>query len=591
MSTSLHNPWDKGPSVGRVLWIAAAFIACAYAPMLYVFFQQLWWQPQYQFFPFVIGAFGWLLWTRWQEAEPADAGAPPRWPAFALTVAAWFMLLAAALLYNPWASMASLILLVASACLLLARRRHVTYLWGIWALLWLMLPVPLGYEGQFIAKLQLWSSQLSSFVLDRVGVPHIMAGNTLHLSGRQLFVDEACSGIISVKSLIACGVIYGVWRNRSPLHVVALAMAGVLWAILMNVGRIASIAMALHFFNLDWTEGAPHEILSLVVFVVAFGMLISTDVLLEGCTAPIVPRWGQKFGGDLTYGRRLAEWWERLVAWGDPLRYEPEANFADDDGAPAAKGRSRLWLGATAFGILAAFQWALLGWAWAHPAVPTNGVAHAEQLEASSLPNDLAELRQVDFSATQRDRQDIFGEFSRTYRYGDANGQSYLVSCDFPFSQGWHELTVCYSGVGWEVVKRDWASIADDRGEDWTAVEVDLKKSDGSSAFVTWTMFDEFGEPVAPPAGALRDQVWRLLVRRNPLMPTRQMFQVQVFVSLSDATADEQKATARKMLQQACERLRREVLSPSAANATAATRADGKSAEPLPGASEAAAAR
>jgi hypothetical protein len=95
--------------------------------------------------------------------------------------------------------------------------------------------------------------------------------------------------------------------------------------------------------------------------------------------------------------------------------------------------------------------------------------------------------------------------------------------------------------------------------EPWTIVEAELAKPDGTSGLVAWTMFDENGEPVSPPAGALRDQVWRLLVRRSPLVPTRQMFQVQVFIQSVGKIGDEQREAARKMLLEAREDLRRKI--------------------------------
>ncbi|MBX3426161.1 MAG: exosortase U [Pirellulales bacterium] len=576
--------WNADPAEGRivprtVLIAAAVAVAAAYAPMLAAFFQQLWSSPQSQYFPFVFAAFGGLLYVRWQEADPAPApGADrPVRASRALTALAWASLAGAGLLYNPWASMASLIVLAAAGLALVGRYRRVTYLWGIWLLLWLVLPLPLGLEQQLVAKLQLASSRLSSFILDLVGVAHLMDGNTLLLAGRELFVDEACSGIVSVKSLIACAVIYGVWRNRPPLHLAALAAAGVLWAMLMNSIRISLIAGALHYFDVDWTKGAPHEILSLGVFVVAFGALISTEFLLAAGLAPVLSAWNQQTGVPLRFGRWPAAVWDAIVRWGDPLRTnrKPPA----DDVAPVAAAASavpagvlRLLRTATiAFGALAVAQFGFLAWAWFNPTTAHAHVASATTLAESSLPEQLAGTARVGFEETKRERGDvIFGEFSRTYQYQGPSGERYVVSCDFPFSQGWHELTICYSGAGWEVARRDWSTeeIGD---QTWTAVEVDLAKPDGARAFVSWSMFDEFGEPVSPPMGAIRDQLWRLLVRRHPLAPSRQMFQVQVLVAAPGELADETKQIARRLLHEARTHLLRQVIQGSPATAESAS--------------------
>jgi hypothetical protein len=92
----------------------------------------------------------------------------------------------------------------------------------------------------------------------------------------------------------------------------------------------------------------------------------------------------------------------------------------------------------------------------------------------------------------------------------------------------------------------------------WT--KAGLERDDGARGYVVWSMFDEAGEPVSPPLGALRDQLWRLLVRRSPLLPTRQMFQTQVFVSAPGEIPAEHKEAARRLLTAARDELRAKIV-------------------------------
>lgn len=544
--------------------LAIATVSLAYAFLLKVFFEQQLERPQSQFFPFVILAFVGLFWVRWKEAPASQVAAPQRTPLLAVCLAAiaWLTLALAVAVYNPWLSLASFNLLLAAIGVIISRRRKVTYLWGLWAMLWVMLPLPLGLDQQLISKLQLISSKLSSYLLDVFGVDHLMSGNMLLLPDKKLFVDDACSGIVSVMSIVACGVIYGVSRNRPPLHIVGLATCGVFWAMLMNVVRITTIALVYDWYGIDWTTGAPHEILSLAVFLVTFGALLSTDLALVAMFAPIEKAWNAAAAKEIAFGGLLARWWDRLVQWGSPLRDAP----APDDSEPLSPQpppRITRFAGglSVTFGILAAGQIALLFWAYAHPPQGAAAVAEAQRMDRGSLPPSLAGVRQADFKAEKRERDDIFGEFSRTYAFRDKDEQPYTISCDFPFSQGWHELTVCYTGAGWEVAQRKTAEASGgDGAEPWTIVEAELTRSDGARGFVAWAMFDENGEPVSPPIGAVRDQLWRLFVRRSPLAPTRQMFQVQVFVQGAGPLGDEERATARKLLIESREQFRREIM-------------------------------
>src|SRR5262245_65288375 len=77
-------------------WLSAASIALvvAYAPLLWMFFRQQWQKPHYQFFPFVIGAFVWLLWQRYHQGSPRrEETWAPRWLDRAVLVVAATLLL------------------------------------------------------------------------------------------------------------------------------------------------------------------------------------------------------------------------------------------------------------------------------------------------------------------------------------------------------------------------------------------------------------------------------------------------------------------------------------------------------------------
>jgi exosortase len=568
---------------------ALIVVALAYAPMLYLFFEQQWSRPQSQFFPFVIAAFGVMFWLRWRDSEARDArseardaeggeNAGPSWAAIGLGALAWMTLVLGVAMYNPWLSAVSALLAVGAVCVMVSRRRRVPFLWGLWAMLWLMIPLPLGMDQRLVFQLQLVSSRLSSQVLDVLGVSHLMSGNLLLLPDKQLFVDEACSGIVSVMSIVACAVIYGVWRNRPPLFIVVLAICGVFWAVIMNTVRISAIAAVHQWWGVDWSAGAPHEILSLVIFLATFGALLSTERLLTGLLAPVETPYALYAGGELAYGGWIARAWDWANTVGAPEADEADQPPSNEPVRPAPRrlapvpppdGSAEQLLGMTkalvtasaAFGLLAAGQFGMMAWAATHPVTAVPGVKRAVELAESSLPETLGGLKRTKFDTTHRERDDIFGEFSRTYVYSDEAGAAHQVSCDFPFSQGWHELTICYGGAGWRVAKRTTnATPTADAGGAWTMAEAELERDDGARGFVVWSMFDENGEPVSPPLGALRDQIWRLLVRRSPYVPTRQMFQVQVFVTDDGELAEERKEAARRLLGEVRERLRGEIV-------------------------------
>ncbi|HEY4232292.1 MAG TPA: exosortase/archaeosortase family protein, partial [Lacipirellulaceae bacterium] len=277
------------PIAGYRLGVWGAILLFAYGPLLWIFFSQQWEKPHYQYFPFVIAAFAWLLWDHYNNGTARPFGArQPNWTDIALPQGAGVLLLGAIVLHSPWCAVISLIVFLAAICRAISRARGVTNLWGIWFLLWMIVPLPFSFDQRLTKALQLASSRLSSYVLDWFGIYHLMEGNTLWLQSKPLFVDEACSGIISMLSIVACAVVYAVVKNRTPLHAILLAAVGIGWAAIMNVARISVIALALEWWGIDWSAGASHEMISLVLFLLTFLALLSMDQVLLVCLAPVI---------------------------------------------------------------------------------------------------------------------------------------------------------------------------------------------------------------------------------------------------------------------------------------------------------------
>ena len=274
-------------SAGRTLppWPILTILAAsvlAVGPLLAVHFRQMWARPQYQYFPFVLACVAWLLWSRWSASrgsQPARTSTSYR-AEIALGAVALLALVVAVFLYNPWLAAAAAVAGSGVGLLMACRIRPIDGAVGIWILLWLCLPLPFSLGANFTGWLQLLSSRASSQILDLLGVNHLMSGNVLQLPDREFFVDEACSGIISVMSVVACSAMFAIWLRRPLAHALMLIVTGVGWAVVMNIARISTIAIAASQFGLDLSVGAAHEVLGLIVFLLTFIAVVSTDRLL-----------------------------------------------------------------------------------------------------------------------------------------------------------------------------------------------------------------------------------------------------------------------------------------------------------------------
>ncbi len=164
--------------------------------------------------------------------------------------------------FSPWLAMIAFVIYAFGVTCFIWQNWIIDGLWGIWFLLVLLVPPPLDRDQMFIESLQLFSSRFTSVMLDGFGVLHVMDGNVLSFPDRQLFVDDACSGIVSLISVVYCIALFCVWKRRRVWHSVGLVAAGVGWTILMNSIRLLTIGLAWSWIGVDLADGVPHLILA-----------------------------------------------------------------------------------------------------------------------------------------------------------------------------------------------------------------------------------------------------------------------------------------------------------------------------------------
>jgi exosortase len=129
--------------------------------------------------------------------------------------------------------------------------------------------------------LQNVAAQNAKWVLDLIGVPVFLDGNIIHLSHATLGVTEACSGIRSLISLITLAVVWahlsfkGVWAK---LVLIASALP---ITIIANSARVIATAIVAQWFGMEYAEGFYHGFAGWLIFLVAFGGLLSVHGLIR----------------------------------------------------------------------------------------------------------------------------------------------------------------------------------------------------------------------------------------------------------------------------------------------------------------------
>ena len=563
-------------SSNTVGWVVVAFcVLAAYAWPVYRFFAFESQAPEYQSFPFIIAAIAALAYFRFRDSAPRISPEPSELkksnsvsgrvsrglhhPIFyrGLGIFSSLVCMLGVLVGSPWIVMISLFWLAAAVLLAITKLEKVPGIWAVWVLLFLLLPLPLNLDSQLTTTLQLLSSWLSSQILEAIGVLHLLRGNTLQLSSKELFVDEACSGIVSLITIISAIAIYCVWLRRSLVHTLAMLTIGIAWTTLMNTMRIVSIAAALDWWGLDWSEGWQHTLLAIVLFIISLGVLKAIDYFLNEFFRPIDAGWRLEDKTDRTIGRRLMVFWDRWLANSE----SPDYAFDTGRSASSSRGsafkseklkanntidtprRKSLWMDKP----IALLSWPVLGILLVagimQPFIVKKGLV--AKLDEATLPTALAlneadnpaksldRLKLVNFESAEREAFNIFGQFSRIWTYQDDVGRSYILSFDFLFGPEWHELATCYRGSGWTISDYKVEPLSE-RAEDmaWPTNQMSLERTGGpSTGLVLFNGFDTQGEPVLRNVSLSRWDVLALVKQKLSEHPIGSYYQLQVLTT------------------------------------------------------------
>ena len=521
-------------------------LALACAPWLVMHFGRMMAAPHYQFVAIVpLGALA-LAWRDRQGLGQLTPGAVRTTQL--LAGAAWLLLLAAGFFSSGLMGLVATLVTLLAAAWALGGAVLLRAMLPAWLFLWLLFPLPLGYDLKLISKLQSLVSWETSRVLDLLGVIHVMAGNVIEVPGRRLLVEDACSGIHSLFAVLTCTVFFVLWNRCSLPRSLYLILAAGFWVLLANAVRVVTIAVAFTRWGADLSTGWQHEALGWVLFALTLGLLWSSDGLY------------------LFFATR---------------RQEEEAPAAP----PAAPTRLPAWatLGLApapaiaAFGLLAALQAALL-WPDRASVLQSNSTSPMEgkmkSLAADSMPETIGPWRRGAFTtALSKILEDRIGISSRVWTY-QTGAVSANVSADF-FFPGWHDLRICYGSQGWVMQPARIYQEQGPNGADGAFFTVAMDKPLERFGYLWFGLVRDDGQLWPPPpedklieavgarSGAAYRQLWARL-RGDAAAPANNLgpfdnapaVQVQVFIESYAPLSEKELAEGQSLFLQARELFR-----------------------------------
>ena len=530
----------------RFGWIVAAACILAVAPLFCAELYVLANSSMYQFFPLVYAFAGYVGWNRWVKAEGSVGHRAGRrwWPEFLCLGIAYLCLTVHAGLFGPWLGGAAGFATMAAGIFAISRLRRIQ-LWDLWGVIVISSRLPLDLNGKLASTLQSVSSQLSSLVLDGFGIAHFLAGNIVQLSTGDLLVAEACSGVISIMSIIACSAILAIWHDRPWLHTLLLVASGVVYAMLMNVVRIVTIATARAILDIDLSHGWVHEMLGVLVFLVTFSCLIATDYLLLG-----IFDLNPDFVGDPTQDAMLIS---RLKKLADFRLYPSPPRISQPSSSSKQVHyripRIRFTMVALLGVLLGLYHSFALYVTYSQTLFDSSGiVAMAKDIESKRVAAAVAPWTIVgDEGLITREVMSELAPFSKSYTLQHPTSDARVtLSFDFPFFRTWHDVCECYVSGGWSQnqrrVCRDTAPAELPNCEYFVA---DFSSPTQGFGHLVFANLNQDGRLVAPPSDisefgfGLDTVISKFQRSRQISLNPNKLFQVQVFSTESKPQSKE----------------------------------------------------
>jgi len=425
--------------------------------------------PHHEFFPILV--FGMVFLVRHRLMSMDDPTATPGKPFLAglLALASLPCLFVGYVMPQPALMCAGTVLAFSMVLYALGGWRLWRRVVPVFALLALITPPPAELDHLLTLKLQQLSVVIASRVLDMFKIFHVVNTNTLEVDGQRFLVEEACSGIQSLFSILAFALFYAIWNERGLFRTFLLLCGALIFDLSLNVFRICLGVVAKITGDINLLDGWPHEMLGIIVFVMGLGLTLSWDVVMEELSvSKLLPlAWlGKRF-------RRLKPGKSRSKSRSSASSRRESA----EPSLAATSGGSFGPLKKASIGILAA--WALLvvpmtalsalqlpRYLQGGPAIDDDTVTRALETRGEDRLKLLEELTRKSRSSftppakigdwtllpegtKSSERTMSFGSKSESFIY--FNGLlTVQFSIDYPF-YGFHDLNICYDVGGWQV--------------------------------------------------------------------------------------------------------------------------------------------
>lgn len=274
-------------------WPVLLGLLVLYVPTYWMLAHGIWNSEEQAHGPIVLIVTLFLIWQQ-RALFLADVGTPPT---RGQTAIGWTLLVIGLLVYALGRSQDILIFEIGSqipvilgVLLITLGAKAARALWFALLFLVFMIPLPGFIVDAATGPLKQYISIIAEQVLYAAGYPIARSGVMLTVGPYQLLVADACSGLHSMFSLSAMGLLYLYLMQRSSVTRNLIIMAAILpIAFVANVVRVMVLVLVTYHLGDEAGQGFLHGFAGIMLFIIGLLFLFVLDWVL-GFIFPDRPR-------------------------------------------------------------------------------------------------------------------------------------------------------------------------------------------------------------------------------------------------------------------------------------------------------------
>lgn len=265
-------------------WPIVLGLLILYLPTYWMLAHSLWTTDDYAHGPIVLLVTLYLIWQQRDIFINIDV----RKPARGESALGWVVLMLGLFMYALGRSQSILILEIGSQIPVILGSLIITLglpvarrLWFALFFLLFMIPLPGFLVDTVTGPLKQYISVIAEQVLYAVGYPIARSGVVLTIGQYQLLVADACSGLHSMFSLSAMGLLYLYLMQHTSITRNLIIMAAIIpIAFIANIVRVMVLILVTYHFGDEAGQGFLHGFAGVMLFVIGLLFLFALDGVL-----------------------------------------------------------------------------------------------------------------------------------------------------------------------------------------------------------------------------------------------------------------------------------------------------------------------